>query len=151
MTKILQCSIMLFTLISCSSNLTYKAENNCSARGLAELKKNSAPLSEADKKYHQLKYAELKEIFYNDSLGLQNCYQKYLNEDSAHRDFSVCTVVTVADGQLKFLDIADQVNFLNDNLYQCLVKKFQAYDWGFLPQKKPVTISQPIIFRAHRN
>lgn len=150
MPRILLSFLAIVLLTSCS-NLTYKAENNCSARGQEELRKRTSPESEEDKKYSQLKNAELKELFHHDSIGLQQCYQQYLYEEEAHREFAVCTVLTVQKGKLTFLDIADEVNSLNDQLQRCLVKKFQAYDWEFLSQKNPLTISQPIILKLRRN
>lgn len=138
-------------LFSSCSNLTYSPEKNCSKRGLDHLKEKIST-NESDKKYYDSKISEIKEFYLKNSPEFQKCYQEYLNESIVNRDeYAVCTIVTITNGKMTFLDIDDRENSLKDNLRQCLVGKFNALDWTFISRKTPVTITQPFNLRATRN
>ncbi|MGZ3789321.1 MAG: hypothetical protein ACXVLQ_12410 [Bacteriovorax sp.] len=152
MKKLLSSLFAILMLSACSSNMTYNQDKNCSERGKAQLSLDIGTTSEEDKSFFRSKTSEIKSMLINKlTPELNACYQKYLSEAVHPREFSICTVTTVKGGKPIFIDVADQVNLLNDELQACMVKKFQEADWSFINRKSPLTIIQPINLRAKRN
>lgn len=144
MIRLIASLLILIALSSCA-NLNYSPEKNCSPRGLKQLNETAENVSNPEMNKN---YDAIRKFLIKNSPDLQKCYQEYLNDQAVnHREFAVCTVSTVSEGKLVFLDIADQVNSLNKNLHQCLVEKFNSYDWKSLNLKTPMTINQPLRFR----
>ncbi len=151
MKQLLLTLFALLTLTACSSNMTYDQDKNCSERGKNQLSSKANSSTEADKKFYQSKASEIQSMIINKLYPeLNSCYQTYLNEALNPQDFFVCSIATIKDGKPVFVDVADQVNLLSDELEACMVKKFQEADWSFINRKSPVTITQPIRLHAKR-
>lgn len=151
MKQIAQIFFVMVNVTACSSNLTYNQDKNCSERGKTQLSANTGNSTEADKKFYHSKTSEIHSMIVNKlTPELNSCYQTYLNEAANPREFSVCTITTIKEGKPVFIDVADQVNLLNEELETCMLKKFQQTDWSFINRKSPVTITQPIQLNARR-
>lgn len=131
--------ISLTILCSCSTNLTYDTEKNCSPNALKQLStQSSASDSET--------INQLRNQFANVlTPEFRQCYQSYLNDSARGNEYAICTVTTVEQGKVTFVDADDRVNLLNSELKSCLENKISKADWSFLKAKKRVVIQQPII------
>lgn len=138
------CVLALFT--SCSSNLTYNREKNCSKRALEVSQSPTTETEMARDNYEQLQSFIKTKL----SPEVHQCYQAYLDKALNPREFAVCTVTKIENGKVVFVDADDQVNLINDDVKSCIENKISKANWSFLKQPKTVTINQPFILHATR-
>ena len=138
---------MLVFLFGCTSKsihpLKSASRKNCSPEGLRY----------ADEYYFRVKKIPSQELinktnnfFQSHNNKFQSCYQEYLKANRVEKkEFQVCALLEIEKpGKLKFLDIADSINHLNDNLFQCLNKNFQKLDYLSLATQEDILFMFPI-------
>ena len=126
--------------------LTFHEKRNCSPTAYEYINKRDEA---REKKITLYEFNELQtrsvDFFLAKEKDLMSCYEE------TSQEYYVCAVVGVSSkAKVEFLDVADEVNKLDENIKNCLIKKLQSYDYKPLKAKYGTKFTMPLKFTAKK-
>ncbi len=122
--------------------LTFRDKKNCAPKAYEYVNKRDEA---REKKITLYEYNQLQtrtvDFFVEKEADLQSCYK------DTSKEYYACAIVGInSKAKVEFLDVSDEVNKLDGELRDCLVKKLQGYNYKTLKAKNGTKFTIPLKF-----